>query len=118
MPTSTNDGWFARSHQPWQHLQIASLRSIELGMPTARAVNTGISGFINSSGRIEKLVVTNGLSQDVAGVAIHELALDPRSTFYGKWGDLPIRSMVMMTGALLFMTLIKVRFSRKPATTK
>ncbi len=99
----TNDGWFAGTHQPWQHLQIATLRSIELGVPSARAVNTGISGFVNSNGRIEKLVTVNGQAQDVVGTATHTLWLNPHDTFFGRWGDLPIRIMVVLTFVMVLI---------------
>lgn len=48
----TNDGWFGDSIGPSQHLSIARFRSIELGIPMARAALTGISAVIDSFGNI------------------------------------------------------------------
>ncbi|MBV8780849.1 MAG: apolipoprotein N-acyltransferase, partial [Phycisphaerae bacterium] len=45
----TNDGWF-RAGEQQQHLQAAVFRSIENRVPTARSVNSGVSGFIDSLG--------------------------------------------------------------------
>ena len=48
----TNDGWFGTSIGPYQHLAISKFRSIEQGVPMARASLTGISAIIDSFGRI------------------------------------------------------------------
>lgn len=50
--TVTNDGWYGDSDGPRQHFAQARLRAIEEGMPVIRSANTGISGVIDSYGRI------------------------------------------------------------------
>jgi len=85
----TNDGWFAGTPQGPQHLQVASLRCIENRVPMARSVNTGISGFIDSLGRVSRVVEVNGEQQRVAGVASHRLMIDRRSTVFGSVGEGP-----------------------------
>ncbi|MEO0399017.1 MAG: apolipoprotein N-acyltransferase [Pseudomonadota bacterium] len=47
----TNDAWFGDTAGPRQHLDQARLRSIETGLPMARAANTGISVIIDGAGR-------------------------------------------------------------------
>ncbi|WP_455480932.1 apolipoprotein N-acyltransferase [Bartonella sp. B12(2025)] len=48
----TNDAWFGVTPGPYQHLQQAQLRAVELGTPLIRAANNGISAVIDSYGRI------------------------------------------------------------------
>ncbi|WP_208434973.1 apolipoprotein N-acyltransferase [Bartonella phoceensis] len=48
----TNDAWFGVTPGPYQHLQQAQLRAVELGIPLIRAANNGISAIIDSYGRI------------------------------------------------------------------
>lgn len=77
----TNDGWF-RFNQNALHVQAALFRSIENRVPTARAVNTGISGFVESSGRLGAL-----LAERTEGAVVTSVKMDRRVTFYTRWGD-------------------------------
>jgi apolipoprotein N-acyltransferase len=77
----TNDGWFAANENA-DHLQAATFRSIENRVPTARSVNTGISGFIDSVGRPSHL-----LPARTSGQSVGQLMLDDRLTFYTRAGD-------------------------------
>jgi len=93
----TNDGWFKANEMP-QHLQVATFRSIENRVPTARSVNTGISGFVDSIGRSHDLVAAG-----TEGYAMAKLMIDPRVTFYTRFGDVFGWICVSMTGSAMLL---------------
>jgi apolipoprotein N-acyltransferase len=95
----TNDGWF-KANEMSQHLQVARFRSIENRVPTARAVNTGISGFIDSVGRVKDYIPAG-----TEGYAVAQLHLDPRLTFYTRYGDV---FAWICIGASVSMILVRV----------
>lgn len=64
----TNDGWFRGSSELDQHLVAATFRCIETRRPMVRAVNAGISAFIDSSGRIRQPEHFWLMDEDTAGV--------------------------------------------------
>jgi len=81
--TITNDAWFGNTAGPYQHFSMAVFRAIENRKPVVRAANTGISGFIDSSGRIiskTDLFVRQALTKIIR--------TDSAMTFYTKYGDL------------------------------
>ena len=104
----TNDGWFVNTAQAVQHVQIATLRCIELRVPMARAVNTGVSGLIDSVGRVGPLVRDDsGQTQDVDGATAARIRLDPRASLFGRVGQVPVWIMIGGTGALVLVGTIR-----------
>ncbi len=81
--TITNDAWFGRTSAPYQHFSMAVFRAVENRVPIARAANTGISGFIDSRGRI---LETSGIFTEA--YLTHTLAPGTDKTFYTKYGDI------------------------------
>jgi len=81
--TVTNDAWFGKTNGAYQHFSMAVFRAIENRKPVIRAANTGISGFIDSSGRI--LTTTELFTRTAIKAAVKT---DRTLTFYTKYGDL------------------------------
>jgi apolipoprotein N-acyltransferase len=100
----SNDGWFTRDGQGTteqaQHLSMYVFRAIENRVPVVRAVNTGISASIDSSGRIVAAIepvmsagtlVLDGLKRnDVEYQQGHGpvVLVDNRMSLYDLVGDL------------------------------
>jgi len=78
----TNDAWFGTSSGPYQHFAAALMRTVEQGLPLARAANTGISAVVDAYGRI---VARLGLGEGGAIEAPLPVALAP--TPYARWGE-------------------------------
>lgn len=48
----TNDAWFGRTSEPYEHLALSVYRSVESRLDLVRAVNTGVSAFVDATGRV------------------------------------------------------------------
>ncbi|GBD97873.1 apolipoprotein N-acyltransferase [bacterium BMS3Abin06] len=102
--TITNDAWFGRTSAPYQHFSMAVFRAVENRVPVARAANTGISGFIDSRGRI-----INKSDIFVEAALTEEISIGKEKSFYTKYGD--IFAFVCIISSVLF--IIKRLFFRK-----
>ena len=52
----TNDGWYPNSLVSQQHFDHSRLRTVEMGIPLVRAANTGVTGAVDSLGRVITLL--------------------------------------------------------------
>ena len=78
----SNDSWFGPTSAHYQHFAMAVFRSVECRRPLARAANTGISGFIDASGR-----VLSQLPTFTEGINLYRLPAEKQTTFYCRYGD-------------------------------
>jgi apolipoprotein N-acyltransferase len=100
----TNDAWFGASSEPWEHLQLSVYRSVELRTDMVRAVNTGVSAWIDGNGRlyhhtysIDPKSMPLPSDRKSCGVSPESLAdmeiapmvlMEGGHTFYARFGDL------------------------------
>ena len=78
----TNDAWYGVSSAPYQHLALATLRSVETKRAMVRATNTGVTAVIGPTGRV---IVKSPIFE--RGVLIHQVPLLMGETPYTWLGD-------------------------------
>jgi apolipoprotein N-acyltransferase len=85
----SNDGWFLHSAELPQHLAASVFRAVENRVGMARAVNTGISCFIEPDGRVHDPVAVGGkvVGPEVDGYRVARVTVDSRRTLYARAGD-------------------------------
>jgi apolipoprotein N-acyltransferase len=92
----SNDAWFGATSGPWQHLNIASYRAIEEGLPIVRATPTGVSAMIDAHGRP---AATLGLGASGVIDAVLPAAL-PR-TLYSRFGEIGFAMMLLVSALIV-----------------
>lgn len=94
----TNDGWYGDSAGPRQHFAQTRLRAIEEGMPVIRSANTGISGIIDSYGRV---LARAEFNEEAKVVSLLPRAIENTSPFW-PWTIQPLLFLaslaLMLTG--------------------
>ena len=87
----SNDAWFGDSIAPHQHLEIARMRSLEVGRAAIRATNTGVSAFISHTGKI----LDSGAQFEAVTMTME---VQPRqgSTPYVRMGNWPILGLCLL----------------------
>ena len=98
----SNDAWFLHSDELPQHLAICAFRAVENRVGIARAVNTGISAFIDPNGRITAAVEKDGqrFGPGIVGYLVAPVKIDQRASFYGRTGDWFAVACLLATAAL------------------
>lgn len=71
----TNDAWFGNGTGPYQHFAMARYRSIEEGLPMARAASGGFSAIVDSYGRVVRSTRGEGGVEAQLPPALPELAI-------------------------------------------
>jgi apolipoprotein N-acyltransferase len=78
----SNDGWFQDSAELDQMLAMARFRAVENRMGFVRATNTGISAFIEPTGRVHAMIEGKG----VEGTLAARVRISEAGSLWRAWG--------------------------------
>ncbi len=79
----TNDAWVGQTSGPYQHYALAVLRAVENRVPVVRCANTGISGYIDITGK-----TTNKIPLNELGIVKQVVNIPSRVSLYARFGDI------------------------------
>jgi apolipoprotein N-acyltransferase len=95
----TNDAWFGGGTGPFQHYAIARYRSIEEGLPMARAASGGVSAIIDAYGRAVRSTYRQG------GYAEAQLPPALAETFWARYGEFVLLGLIVIIAGLRIFPL-------------
>ncbi len=100
----SDDAWFGQTTGPWQHLNLASYRAIEEGLPLIRATPTGVSAVVDPYGRVRAYL---GLGRQ--GIIDTILPGRLEATSYSRLRELPFYMLLLVgLGASLMINKPKL----------
>jgi len=98
----TDDIWSGNTNGPMQHAVYSVPLSIEMRKPIARSANTGVSLFVDKSGK------TNNISElNQQKIILQEILLNNEKTFFVQHGN--ILGLISVIGSIAFIGLSFVR---------
>jgi apolipoprotein N-acyltransferase len=99
----TNDAWFLKTSAPYQHFAMNVFRAVESKIPVIRCANTGISAYIDASGRIvqESVLFDKGVLQISVKLPAYK-----NTTFYENYGDIFALFFLAVSGIITLLSFI------------
>jgi len=96
----TNDSWYGKWQQPYQHGWMTLARAIEVRRPLVRSTNTGISTVIQADGKILEL---SPLHQEWFSLYDVPYVKNPPPTIFMTWGYylLPTLMFLVLVGLVV-----------------
>ena len=101
----TNDAWFGKTAEPYQHLALAVFRSVENRLEMVRAVNTGVSAHVDAVGRVRAMLPAVDPDTEPPPAPMKmmaDAALLERGGIYARIGDVFAWACTLVFAALLF----------------
>jgi apolipoprotein N-acyltransferase len=83
----SNDGWFRDSAELDQMQAMARFRAVENRVHVVRATNTGISSFIEPTGRVQAVLESGGRVKEVSGVLSGRVRTTSSGSLQRSLGD-------------------------------
>jgi len=103
----TNDAWFGKTTEAYQHLAASVFRAVENRVCLVRSANTGISGFIDPQGRVVPLADAQGNLIFTPGYKTENIFLPAHASFYGYYGDFLIPVCLLLLMYIILFSLYK-----------
>jgi apolipoprotein N-acyltransferase len=88
----TNDAWFHGTAEPELHARLGAMRAIEQRRDLVRAVNLGVSSWVDAAGVVRARYASATAGTLVVTPNVREEPL----TFYMRWGDAPLYGLLAM----------------------
>ena len=97
----TNDSWFGKSKEQYQHMGLAVLRTIENRRALLRSVNAGVSAYIDPNGRVIAQIDSTNPDEEgplpASGFVAEVPMIDPSyRTLYTRFGEW-FNALVLLT---------------------
>ena len=102
--TVSNDAWFGDSFGPYQHMQMARMRSLELGIPLVRSTNDGITAVVDIDGNIIKK-----LPRYFQGSLRSRISLENRQTLYRQYGLSSLIVLLLLSCSFIVWSIVSKR---------
>jgi apolipoprotein N-acyltransferase len=93
----TNDAWFGGGSGPYQHYAMARYRTIEEGLPLARAASGGVSAIVDSYGREVRATLRRG------GFAEAQIPPALAETPFARFGNFLLLGWLVILVTLRFL---------------
>ena len=106
-----NEAWFLDTPGIPQMFAMNVLRAVENRVTMVRALNTGVSAFIDPYGRVLGKLSKNGKEVEVDAVGAMDVPIVQSGTVYTQYGDYPL--LVIMS---LILVVISINGIRKKMT--
>ncbi len=105
----TNDAWFGRTGEPYLHLALAMMRTVETRRSLLRSTNTGVSAVVDPVGRLLQQT-----DLDEPEVLLASVPMMKGTTVYARIGDLFAYAIILWSAAALLLATRRRRSGAAP----